>query len=104
MGDYWLRQHFSTAFPFMYTSDGIFNEARIRIRHSTRWSPSSQATPLEDGGEDLLREVLSRYNDEAASIWPFHMKDVWPRKKRVGGLEVTPVELVDMRKTYVIES
>ncbi len=32
------------------------------------------------------------------------MKDVWPRKKRVGGLEVTPVELVDMRKTYVIDS
>jgi peptide/nickel transport system substrate-binding protein len=104
VGDYWLRQHFSTAFPFMYTSDGIFNEARIQDPTLDKLVAELEATPLEDGGEDLLREVLSRYNDEAASIWPFHMKDVWPRKKRVGGLEVTPVELVDMRKTYVIES
>ena len=61
-----------------------------------------QRTPLDHGGEALLREILTRYNKEASTIWPFHMKEVWARKTRVRGMEIVPVELVDMRDVFVV--
>ena len=88
----------------MYTSSGPYNEARIQDPKLDKMIGELERTPLDDGGEEILKEILTRYNDEAAAIWPFHMKDLWPRKNRVGGLELTPVEIVNLRNTYVTDA
>jgi peptide/nickel transport system substrate-binding protein len=101
VADYWLRQHFSTILPFMYTTGSPYNEARLADKQVDRLVAELQRTPLDDGGADLLREVLVRYQDQAATIWPFHMKEVWGLKKRLQGVKITPVELVDLRNAFV---
>ena len=101
VANYWLRQHYSTILPFLYMSDGPFNESRLKDPKIDSLIGELQRTPLNAGGEDLLREVITRYNNEASSIWPFHMKEVWAAKKRVQNLTITPTEQVDMRNVFV---
>lgn len=104
VANYWLRQHFSTEFPFMYKSSGPYNEARINDPQLDKLIEQLERTPLDDGGEEILKEILSTYNEKAAAIWPFHMKDLWPRKNRVGGLALDPTEIVNVRNAYISES
>ena len=102
VANYRLREHYSTVLPVTYLSDGDGNESRLKDRELDRLIGELQRTPLDRGGEDVLREVLVRCNNEAASLWPFHMKDVWAAKNRVHDMEIVPTEQVDMRRTFVV--
>jgi len=101
VANYWLRQHYSTILPFLYRSDGPYNESRLKDPQLDRLISQLQRTPQDRGGKDILREILNRYNNEAASLWPFHMKDVWARKNRIQNMKIVPTEQVDMRNVFV---
>ncbi len=100
VANYWLRQHYSTCVPFLYFSDGPYNESRIKDPTLDGLIADLNRTP-QDQASDLLREVLQRYQDNSASIWPFQMKDVWATKNRVQNLTIVPTEMVDMRNVFV---
>ena len=101
VANYWLRQHYSTFFPDTYLSTGPDNESRLKDPELDRLIGQLQRTPLDRGGENILREILVRYNNEAATIFPYHMTDVWAVKNRVHGMEIVPTEQVEMRRTFV---
>lgn len=101
VANYWLRQHFSTIMPFMYTTGSPYNEARIANPELDGLIDKLQRTPLDKGGDQVLADALSLYQDEAAAIWPFHMKEVWGVKKRLKAAEITPVEVLDLRNAFV---
>ena len=101
VANYWLRLHYSVALPAMCTSDGPFNEARIADPQLDKLIGDLQSTPLEDGGQDILREVLQRYEDVTAPIWPFHMKEVWVKKNRVNNALIRPTEIISLKTAFV---
>ncbi len=101
VANYWLRQHFSTIMPFMYTTGSPYNEARIADPELDGLINKLQRTPLDQGGDQVLADALSRYQEQAATIWPFHMKEVWGVKKRLKAAEITPVEVLDLRNAFV---
>jgi peptide/nickel transport system substrate-binding protein len=101
VANYWLRQHFSTILPFMYTSGSPYDEARIKDPQLDTLVAQLQRTPLDKGGADVLRDVLVRYQNEAATLWPFHMKEVWAHKKRLQGLQIVPTEVIEWRDAFV---
>lgn len=101
VASYRLREHYSTVLPATYLSDARDNESRLKDPQLDRLIGELQRTPLDRGGKDILREVLVRYNDEAASLWPFHTKEAWAVKNRVHDMEIVPTEKVDMRRTFV---
>jgi peptide/nickel transport system substrate-binding protein len=99
--NYWLRLHPANSFPFMYASDGAWNESRLKDPKIDQLIKQAQATTKRTEQKRLFDEVQHRYNDEAASIWPFHMFDYWPHKKRLNGTRIQPTDLVDFRSAYV---
>lgn len=103
VANYWLRQHFSTILPFMYTTGSPFNEARISDKELDGLVAQLQRTPLDKGGDEVLAQVLTRYQDQAATIWPFHMREVWGHKNRLQGLQIVPVEVMELRNAFVTD-
>jgi peptide/nickel transport system substrate-binding protein len=101
VANYWIRNHPANTFPFMYASDGPWNESRIKNPQIDKLIKQAQASTDVAEQERLLAEVQHLYNDEAASIWPFHMYEYWPHKQRLQGAELHPTDLVDFRSAYV---
>jgi peptide/nickel transport system substrate-binding protein len=101
VANYWIREHFSTILPLTYTSTAAYNESHIKDRRIDALMAQLSRTPLDKGGDQLLAEILTRYQGAAATVFPFHMKDVWAYQKRLKGLSVQPVHLLDLRSAFL---
>lgn len=102
VANYWGRQHFSTILPLMYPRGAPYSESRTSTPEITAQVAELGRTPLDAGGQTLLDEILPAYQEATAPIWPFHMKEAWGRKRRLEGVEITPVEIVDMRQAHIV--
>jgi peptide/nickel transport system substrate-binding protein len=100
VANYWLRLHPANSFPFMYTSNGQWNESRIKDPVIDKLIRQAQRSTKFSVQKRLYAEVQHRYQNEGASIWPFHMFDYWPHKKNIQGTRIHPTDLVDFRRAY----
>jgi peptide/nickel transport system substrate-binding protein len=101
VANYWGRQHFSTMLPLMYPIGSPYSESRAGTKQIDDWLNELMRTPLDEGGQELLDEILPAYQEATAPIWPFAMKDVWGCKNRVHDVELTPTEMVEVRNAFV---
>jgi peptide/nickel transport system substrate-binding protein len=99
--NYWLRQHPSTMLAFMYASEGPWNESRLKDPEIDQWLNEAQSTTDEAKQKELIGEVLRKYNDEASSLWPFHMDAFYAHKSELEGVEVHPVSLWEFRNAQL---
>jgi hypothetical protein len=87
--------------PLMYPIGAPYSESRSGTKQIDNWLGELMRTPLDEGGQELLDEILPAYQEATAPIWPFAMKDVWGCKNRVHDVELTPTEMVEVRNAFV---
>jgi peptide/nickel transport system substrate-binding protein len=97
LANYWVRQHPSTMLPFMAGTGGVWNEAHLNDPVLDKLIKQARATHSPAKQKELYSEVLTRYHNDAATMWPMSYKSFWPHQNRLTGVAFHPTDLVDFR-------
>jgi peptide/nickel transport system substrate-binding protein len=97
LANYWARQHPSTMMPFMAGTGGAWNESHISDAKLDSLIVQARSTKSLAKQKDLYTEILLRYRDLSASIWPMTYKSFWPHSTKLSGVAFHPTDLVDFR-------